>query len=61
MNIYESVGLAWIVATATAAHIAIIVAVYRQVRRTLDLAKRGEVEEQRDVRQQREVRARLDA
>lgn len=56
MNILEVLGLGWLIFSSALAHVAILIAAYRQLRRTLDLALRGEIEEKRDVREAARVR-----
>jgi len=49
MNAVETLGWVWLIFSAAIAHVAIVVAAYRHIRRTLDLALRGAVEERKDV------------
>lgn len=49
MNVFESVGMAWVIFTSGLAHFAIVWAAYKYFHTMQRQAERGAVEEKRDV------------
>ncbi len=49
MNFWESLGVAYVVGSSALGTILLMWSVWKHTRRLLDLAKRGEIEQMRDV------------